>query len=230
MEQHRLVRVLEAVAAQPAGSLADRVCTAAEKSLEASGVGVCLAAADDLLETVCATDGGQSVETLQTDLGEGPTYTAHRHGFEVLVGDLDLDDSWPAFGPAAADLGLRAAFAFPLRSGAVRLGAFTLYRQSAGQLSDEHHADALVFARLALDLFLDLQLGRDVDDLDQLFVHGTSNTVEIHQAAGIVSVQLGIAVGAALSVLRAHAYTASRSLRAVADDVVARRLRLGVDD
>lgn len=221
------MRVLEAVAAQPAGSLADRVCTAAETCLEASGAGVCLAAGDDVLETVCSTGGGQRAEALQTDLGEGPAYTAQRHGFPVLVDDLELDDTWPAFGPAAAELGLQSVFAFPLRSGTVRLGALSLYRQTAGQLSDEHHADALVFARLALDLFLALQHGRDVDDLDELFVQGTRNTVEIHQAAGIVSVQLGIAVGAALSLLRAHAYSDSRSLLDVAQAVVARRLHLG---
>jgi hypothetical protein len=37
---------------------------------------------------------------------------------------------------------------------------------------------------------------------------------------------LGVEVGLALAVLRAHAFSDGRSLREVADDVVGRRLRL----
>jgi hypothetical protein len=49
---------------------------------------------------------------------------------------------------------------------------------------------------------------------------------EVHQAAGMVSVQLGVSVAEAMVRLRAHAYAEDRSLTEVAGDVVARRLRL----
>jgi hypothetical protein len=230
VEQRRIARVLEAIASQPAGPLAGQLCSAAAESLDSSGAGVSLAARDDLLETVCATDGARDGEALQSDLGEGPAYTAHQFGWPVLVDDLERDGAWPAFAPAATAIGLRSMFSFPLRRGSISIGALTLYRDAVGDLSDDHHADALVFARLALDLFLALQSDRPPDELDQQFVDGTSNSLEIHQASGIVSVQLDIPVGAALAVLRAHAYAEQRSLREVADDVVSRRLRLDRDD
>jgi hypothetical protein len=53
----------------------------------------------------------------------------------------------------------------------------------------------------------------------------------VHQAAGMVSVQLGVPVADALIRLRAHAFSTGRSVSDVAADVVARRFRFeGVDD
>ncbi len=67
----------------------------------------------------------------------------------------------------------------------MRSGAFTVYRSDASGLSDDQHADALVIARLALDLFLALQAGHPAGGLDQLFVDGTANrSRSIRRSAG----------------------------------------------
>ncbi len=228
MSERRLTAVLAAIAAQPAGALPDRLCAAAAVTLDAPGVGVMLGADDVVLQTVCATVEGRRYEELQTDLGEGPSWSAHRTGAPVSAGDLDHDGTWPAFGPAAAGLGIRAVFAFPLRSGSAHVGALTLYRLVAGELDDVEHTDALLFARVALDLLLAARSELPSDDLDGLFFADTRDA-EIHQASGMVSVQLGVAVAVAMSVLRAHAFSAERPMRAIAADIVARRLRLGDD-
>jgi hypothetical protein len=230
-EPGRILRVAEAFAAQPPGPPEMRLCSATAKLLDAAGVGMSLGASNDLLdgvlEMVCATDGARDAEALQFDLGEGPSYTAHRTGWPVHVPDLERDDTWPAFAEAAAGLGLRAVFAFPLRSGSVGLGALTLYQHVSGDLTPEQYADALVFARFALNLLTSLQAGRPPDELDQVFTDSLSNSMEVHQASGVVSVQLGIPVGAALAVLRAHAFTEGCSLAEVAAQVIEHRLRLG---
>jgi hypothetical protein len=229
--KRRIERLLAAIAAQPvsAGSVADRLCAATAAGLETTGVSIALAGSGQVLETVSATGDGRRGDLLQSDLGEGPAHDAHRNGWPVLVDDLEQDNTWPVFAPAALAIGMRSTFAFPLRRGSVRVGALTLYRPSAGGLSDEHYADAIVLARLALDLVLALQSESGPDVLDARFVDSTANTAGIHQATGVVSVQLGITVAAALSVLRAHAFTEDRSLRDVAGDVVAGRLRLTDD-
>ena len=49
----------------------------------------------------------------------------------------------------------------------------------------------------------------------------------VHNAAGMVSVQAAISVTEALILLRAFAFSHDRPLADVAQDVVARRLRLG---
>jgi hypothetical protein len=51
----------------------------------------------------------------------------------------------------------------------------------------------------------------------------------VHQATGMVSVQLGVSMEVALLRLRAHAYASGRPLGEVAQDVVARRLRFDDD-
>ena len=225
MEQRRIVRVLAAITAEPLGSLSDRLCSAAQRQLAASGVGLSLAVSDALLEPVVATKGALDGEALQAELGDGPSYTSWRSGEPVLVPDVRLDQTWPTFAHAATALGLCSVFAFPLRRAAVRSGALTLYRDAEAAFTDDHHADALIYARLGHDLLVSMQTDRPADELDQLIIDGTADTAEIHQAAGVVSVQLGIDVSSALAVLRARAFADDQSLRDLASDVVTRRVR-----
>jgi hypothetical protein len=189
--------------------------------------GVCMsfASSDGLLEIIAGTPDGRIGDTLQSDLGEGPGHDAHRFGWPVLVEDLSADRTWLAFGPAATAIDLGSMFAFPMRRGSVRVGSLTFSRRSVGELSDSHHTDALLFARLGFDLALALQSENEPDRLDDRFIDGTANTAAIHQATGIAAVQLGTSVSEALSVLRAHAYAQDLRLKPVADDVIARRLR-----
>ena len=88
------------------------------------------------------------IEELQYTFGQGPCIEAYDEGRPVLEPNLD-QPAWPrwlAFTGPALDAGVRAVFGFPMRDGAVRLGALNLYRDRPGALSDEQHADALVLA------------------------------------------------------------------------------------
>jgi hypothetical protein len=225
MEQRRIERVLDAIAAAAPAPLIERWCAVATDHLEASGAGVALVLGDAVLQTVHASGLARTTDGLQADLGEGPAFDAHRTGRPVLVEDLTVASGWPAFAPAAVRAEVGSVFAFPLRSGAIQLGAATFCRPRGSELTSAQHAEALILTRFALDLVLAVQSGREVDDLDQLFVDGAGSSAEIHQATGIVAVQLGVAVDAALAVLRARAYVERRPLRALARDIVARDLR-----
>ena len=231
MEPRRIVRLAEVFAAQAPGPAPLRLCAATSQLVDAAGVGLSLGASDEALDnglqSVCSTDAGQDGEALQFDLGEGPSHTAHRTGRPVQAPDLDRDGIWPTFSAAATGVGIRAVFAFPLRSGSTSLGALTLYQHAAGELSSEQYADALTASRFALNLLTALQAGRPPEELDALFTDGLSNSIEVHQASGIVSVQLGIPVAAALAVMRAHAFAEGCSLAEVAAQVIDRRLKLG---
>jgi hypothetical protein len=70
------------------------------------------------------------------------------------------------------------------------------------------------------------------DETDLLAVDlndAASHRAEVHQASGMLAVQLGVAVADAEARLRAHAYAVNRSVVDVSRDIVERRLRL-VDD
>jgi hypothetical protein len=173
-------------------------------------------------------DVSQLIEELQYTLGEGPCVDAYQQDSVVAEPDLaePVARRWPAFTPPTLQAGVRAVFGFPLRVGTVRLGALNLYRDRPGLLNGEQHADALVVADVAARWVLDAQAGAPSGVLAKELEAGADFHFAVHNAAGMVSVQGGISVAEALIRLRAFAFDNDRLLADVADDVVARRVRL----
>jgi len=179
--------------------------------------------------SLCTTDPiSHLIEELQYTLGEGPCVDAYHR--DQVISEPDLADPetlrWPAFTPPALAAGVRAVYGFPMRVGAVRLGALNLYRTWAGSLTDEQHADAMVIADLVARWILEAQAGAPADAMAAELEIGADFHFAMHNAAGIVSVQLGISVTDALIRLRAHAFATDRLVADIAQDVIARRLRL----
>jgi hypothetical protein len=174
----------------------------------------------------------EELEELQFTLGQGPGVDAARGDGPVLVVDLSDADSrrrWPMFAPAAVEHGIRGMVAVPVLVGAARLGVLDLYWLRAGLLNDGEVADVLAYADAVLVLALDHR-GGVASELENLGGAGlVERRAEVHQATGMMSVQLGVHVTDALVRLRAHAYLHDRGLAEVAADVVARRLRFHSD-
>jgi hypothetical protein len=222
----RLERVLDALAHEPSGPLPARMCSAAVGMLGSPGAGIAMMTNDGHHQTMCAAGLGLAGEELQLTLGEGPTYESYKRGEPVLIDDLAHEERWPVLGRGASEAGIRAIFAFPLRSGAAKFGALTLYRDKSGPLDDGQYGDALVFARVALDLLLTAHEEQVTGGLHDMYTTNGSTPWEIHQATGMVSVQLGISLRDAIAMLRGHAFSSGRSISETAGDVVAGRLQL----
>ncbi|MGE5826746.1 MAG: GAF and ANTAR domain-containing protein [Micromonosporaceae bacterium] len=183
-------------------------------------------------ETIYASDSvASNLEELTLTLGEGPGIDAVT-GSPVLVADLTTSEClsrWPVFAPAAAQAGGRAVFALPLQLGAIRLGAMDLYRTQPGDLDREQLADALVLADTAGALLLDATQGDGSRPDGNWPEQAGPQHPQVHQATGMIIVQLGVTASVALIRLRAYAFAHDRRLRDVAADVVARRLRFHPD-
>ena len=227
-DDERFRRVRDIVSTGEGGHGRRDLCLAGVEVLGVSGMSLMLRI-DGRPTPACASNAlAAHLEDLQHTLGEGPGVDAEDTGRPVAEPDLARPRlvRWVAFGPAALEAGAGALFSFPLRLGAVRLGALTLYEPSAGGLSDGQHADALVMAGVMFNAILAMQTGAPAGilgrDLEPLADYGA----QVHQASGMVSVQLEVSVGEALVRLRGHAYAAERPLTDVAADVVTRRLRL----
>jgi hypothetical protein len=208
------------------------VGTAAICAAGVDGAAITLTLSATPRETVYASDPTASdLEELALTLGEGPGVDAAT-GSPALAGDLTSAESavrWPAFAPAAVDAGAKAVFALPLQVGGIRLGVMDLYRADAGALGDEELADVLLLADTACAVLLDpVPDGHQPERGRQPEPAGPHHP-EVHQATGMVIVQLGVSAAVALVRLRAHAYSYERRLRDVAADVVARRLRFAPD-
>jgi GAF domain-containing protein len=226
----RLHRILTALSAGEDAWSSARLCGACPQIVGVNGAGVMLMSGDIPRGSLCTTDQvSHLIEDLQYTLGEGPCMDAYRQ--DQVVAEPDLADPvrrrWPAFTPPTLAAGVRAMFGFPLRVGTVRLGALNLYRNVPGPLTGEQHADALVVADVAARWVLEAQAGAPPDTVAGELEAGADFHFAVHNAAGIVSVQEGISVTAALIRLRAFAFSNDRLLGDVAEDVIARRLRLG---
>ena len=204
------------------------LCEVATQVVEVAGAGVMLMSGDLARGSLCTmNEVSKVIEDLQFTLGEGPCVDAYRLDRAVMEPDLafPVTPRWLAFTPRALDAGARAVFGFPLHAGAARLGALNLYQERAGPLSADQHADALVMADVVAAWVLDTQAGAPSGALAAELEGGGDFYFVVHQAAGAVSVELGVTVTEALVRLRAHAFSEGRSVSEVAEDVVARRLR-----
>ncbi len=229
MPGDRLLRIV-AKLSEPGrdGPRTRRLCDVATEVIRVSGAGIMLLSGGLPRGSLCTTNPVSTlIEDLQYTLGEGPCVDAHAQGGAVSEPDLAAPNQvrWPAFAPPAVAAGARAVFGFPVRIGAARLGALNLYSDQPGSLSDDQHADALVMAEVAARAILDIQGDAQPGTVAAELGAGANFQFVVHQAAGMVSVQLGVSIDEALVRLRSSAFSSNRLVADVAADVVDRRLR-----
>lgn len=205
-----------------------RLCTVCAKVTGVTGAGIMLMLDGELRGSVCSTDDVSAlIERLQFELGEGPCVDACHLDRPVSEPDLASPRTprWLAFTPPVVAAGARAVFGFPLQVGAVRLGALNLYSDRARELTDAQHADALLVASMVAQAILAMQAGAPLGRLAAELEAGIDFQYVVHQAVGMVAVQLDVDVAVALVRLRAHSFALDRPLADVARDVVSRTLR-----
>ena len=183
-----------------------------------------LVSTDGALELVWADPRdpvGPPMEDLQYTLGEGPTPDAARTRALVTTADLSTDASWPALASAApATSPARSAAALPLHLGVIVPGVLTAYRTAPAHFT-HHQIDILAALAAALiHPLLQTATAQAPNGMPDLL------RAEVHQAAGMTSVQLDIPIDQALLRVRAHAWTHNRPLREVAHRIVTGRLHL----
>ncbi len=224
----RFQRIAAAVGAINGPDPARDLCLACVEMLGVSGASL-MVMTEGIASVLSSSDElADRLEDLQLTLGEGPSVDAHATGRPVAEPNLlhPRQQRWIAFASGAAEAGAQAVFSFPLRLGGIRLGALTVYQTRAGELSDDQHADAIGIADLATSAILAIQGETWSEGLSPHLETLAANNAVLHQASGMVSVQLAVGVGEALIRLRAHAFSEARSLAQVSDDVVGRRLDL----
>ncbi|MEX2587439.1 MAG: ANTAR domain-containing protein [Actinomycetota bacterium] len=228
MDANRLSRIISAIGSSEnldSETYVAQVCRASLELLAMSGTGLTLMSDQTEVGAVWASDPeALRVEDLQLSLGEGPALDAFRWAAPALEPDLaSASVRWPFFGPAAVGLGVAAVFSFPLQVGVIRLGALNLFRGTSGFLSREELADALVLADVVTQDIIDLQAE---GGLHVTVAQSLGRRTHVHQATGIVAAQTGSDMAGALARIRAYAFANEISIFDVADQLIARRLKL----
>jgi hypothetical protein len=189
------------------------------------GAGVSIVSSSGTREPLYASDEvATAIERLQLTLGEGPCVDSSATGTPVLVADLtDPRDTvasrWPVFRSEATKAGARAIFAFPIRIGAIWLGAVDFYRRSPGPLSQPDLRTALSSVE---------EVGLAVLEAPNRYgdPEATTTNMIVHQAAGMVMGQLDSSIEEAMVRLRATAYADGLTINELAADVVNGRRRI----
>jgi hypothetical protein len=206
----------------------DDVTAAGARALGVDGMAVSLVTEAERAELLwCSDTTTRRFEDLQLTLGEGPGPEAVRTGALVWVPDLDLirPSRWPALAMEAPGLDARAVFCFPMGIGAIRVGVLTAVRRTPGPLTSQQADDALLLAAALTARCL----GSGEPHLDTCAPADSPHTLQhavVHQATGMLSVQLALPLPQALLRLRAHTYSSGRSITDISRDVVDRRLRM----
>lgn len=174
-------------------------------------------------ETISATDAvAERVDELQFDLGEGPCWDAITSRRPVLAPNFAATTSaiWPVFSHAIKSEKIGALFAFPLMVGPIEIGAVDLYAVEPVALTADQQRQTVELTSIVSRILLRHALNPIESDDTSMFSRRL-----IHQATGMVLVQLGISADDAHLVIRARAFAENRSMQEVASDVVERRIR-----
>ena len=232
MDPRRLNRLLDSLhAAESTAPVLRRLCRVGAEVTGGSGVGLSkfVAGAHEVVEASDAE--AHAVEQLQVTHAEGPCVDAIATYRPALESDLASGralDRWPKFARAALDHGVSAAYAFPLITGGVAIGALDIYSGVRGDLEDDAVEDALILADLAA-LAIDRSAGAtDIEGVDASAgaAEAWAHPAVVHNASGMISEQLDIGVDEALLRLRASAFVMELPIADLAGDIVARKVRL----
>jgi hypothetical protein len=210
---------------QPPTPAIRRLATTAVNETGVGGISLTALARGGAPVFLFATDPvSEELDEVQYTLGEGPAIDASASGAPVLISDLEdrsggVDGRWPVFRGEARRLGVRAFFAFPIRIGVISLGIVDLHRVDPGSLDDAQLARALTLVDSVGNHLLDL--GSEVpDEEDSIYPQ------IVHQAAGMVMVQLGCGIDEALVRLRGAAFAEGTRISTLAAQIVAGHRRM----
>lgn len=203
------------------------LCAVAAELTEVGGAGIALTNPAAPITSLCTSgETARILMDLETTLGEGPCSDAISTDRAIAEADLHgvVGSSWVGYAPSARAAGVRAVFGFPIRIGAIRLGALGLFCVEPGPLNDTQSSNAYLMASVVGRAVLTMQAGAPRGALAEELQRGASFEFVVHQAAGIVAVQGSMSIGDALAALRAHAFASGTSSSALALSVVAREI------
>lgn len=156
------------------------------------------------------------IKDLEIDLRQGPCLEAYRTGEQVLVEDLDqCRERWPEFTPKILELGMRSAYACPLRLRGDRIGALNLYRTQPKAFETREVRLGQALADMAAAGILQARAVVEAERRADQLQRALDSRVTIEQAKGILAERRRIPPGAAFERLRHHARNNNMKLREV---------------
>ena len=211
-------------AVDPKPAAVDDLCGPFLRALPVSGVSVTVMTASGVRMTLCSSGViAARIDELQFELGEGPQSSVARSGQIVMIPDVASGghDEWPVLGAALGELPVGAIFCVPIQMGAVTVGVATLYSERPSTLDHHQQATALAISSAIAGGAVQQAMMSAIDEVAVESAAAPALRREVHQATGIVLVQLDTTATVAYARLQAYAFANGRTVQTVARDVVA---------
>ena len=192
-------------------------------SLPVSGASVTAMSASGSRMSLCSSGAiAARIDELQFELGEGPQISVARSGKLVMIPDVASGghDDWPVLGAALTELPVGAIFCVPIQMGAVTVGVATLFCDTPLVLDDQQQATALAIASAIAAGAVQQAMVSAIDDVAVESAAAPAFRREVHQATGIILVQLKTTATIAYARLQAYAFANGITVHVVARDVV----------
>lgn len=195
----------------------DRVSHYARLVLDADDAGILLMRSRTRIETPAATTPRvHQAHQLQVEFDEGPCLDAITGRATYLTNDVQHDDRWPLWGPAAAKIGIHSAVGVRLASRERGYGSLNIYADRVGAFMP---ADAEVAEMLAAHATAAFAAAEKAEGLATAL---ESRTI-IAQAQGILMQKFEIDADAAFDFLKRISQHENRRLFSVAEAIVVQR-------
>ncbi|MBE8475848.1 GAF and ANTAR domain-containing protein [Streptomyces justiciae] len=175
-------------------------------------------ATPDQLALAASDEPARAALELEFLIGEGPARDAIRRARPVSASGAVMTARWPRYGPALAELGMAEVAAVPLSLSGACVGALAVFDPAPGVIGSAFLAEIAEALTRSMILSPDGEPG---------LYGGLDVRATVHQAAGMLAVQLDRPVEDALELIRAHALTEGASAQSVAARILRGELRLG---
>lgn len=200
-----------------------RIARTTHALFSVDGAGLMLIDAEQQLRNVAVSDDrmGQ-LESLQVEHHEGPCMDAYADKELVRSEDLDAEQRWPLFGPAAVDRGLHAVLASPIPYRQEAVGVVAVVSATPRPWTPEGELALVAFTDLAALLIASTLHGQHQSELAVQLQTALDTRAVIEQAKGILIAQQNLTPRQSYERLRAIARSERRRLADVATEVVGR--------
>ncbi len=219
MDVHRMLAdmALELEQVGSSDQVLERVTHYARAVLDADDAGILRMHSRSKVETPqCTSERVDTAHQLQVDFDEGPCLDAITGRATYRTNDVEVDDRWPRWGPAAAKIGIHSAVGVRLASHGRGYGSLNVYAERTGAFTQ---ADAHVAELLAAHATAAFAAVERVEGLTTALDSRTT----IGQAQGILMEKFDIDADAAFEFLKRISQHENRRLHAVADAIVVQR-------
>jgi hypothetical protein len=207
-----------------------RLARACARTLGVEDAGLTLVdATQQRLPLGASSEVAEVAERLQFTAGSGPCVTALETQQPVFAVEDDLRRRWPVFTELlVGSTPFRAVVALPLQPALAGAGAIDLFFRSSAEVLDLDVFDALAVGELVSSALSDASVWSDwspAEGPEWLQGPTPQRRAAVWEAMGKLSVDLRVSAPAALTLLRAYAYGAGRTVDDVAGDLLSGHLR-----